>query len=280
MTPETEAENANTQEPQEESTNVQEGQEQTCSNSQSSNIKHHVKQYAVMQILQSCKTLVETMKNAVNTLSVLLTTKNKNTEEDDCDFYCKMLATRLRLRLRLCIREIQRVLQLILSLMIHQIIHCFLKLLSLATSSWFVTGSTTFCCSSFILMVGPSSGYLMLLHETKLINRRLKRVKKGSGVINTLINKLPFELHIPGYQYCGPGIKLAKRLARGDPGINKLDQSCREHDIAYNQNLEDRHNADYRLEQQAWERVKSKDASIGDKSAVWAITNTMKAKKK
>ncbi|KAJ8912693.1 hypothetical protein NQ315_012247 [Exocentrus adspersus] len=122
----------------------------------------------------------------------------------------------------------------------------------------------------------------MLLHETKLINRRLKRVKKGSGVINTLINKLPFELHIPGYQYCGPGTKLAKRLARGDPGINKLDQSCREHDIAYNQssNLEDRHKADYRLEQQAWERVKSKDASLGEKSAAWAITNTMKAKRK
>ncbi|KAJ8915337.1 hypothetical protein NQ315_008222 [Exocentrus adspersus] len=122
----------------------------------------------------------------------------------------------------------------------------------------------------------------MLLHETKLINRRLKRVKKGSGVINTLINKLPFELHIPGYQYCGPGTKLAKRLARGDPGINKLDQSCREHDIAYNQssNLEDRHKADYRLEQQAWERIKSKDASLGEKSAAWAITNTMKAKRK
>ncbi|KAJ8910541.1 hypothetical protein NQ315_011054 [Exocentrus adspersus] len=105
----------------------------------------------------------------------------------------------------------------------------------------------------------------MLLHETKLINRRLKRVKKGSG-----------------YQYYGPGTKLAKRLARGDPGINKLDQSCREHDIAYNQssNLEDRHKADYRLEQQAWERVKSKDASLGEKSAAWAITNTMKAKRK
>ncbi|KAJ8924019.1 hypothetical protein NQ315_006796 [Exocentrus adspersus] len=108
------------------------------------------------------------------------------------------------------------------------------------------------------------------------------RVKKGSGVINTLINKLPFELHIPGYQYCGPGIKLAKRLARGDPGINKLDQSCREHDIAYNQssNIEDRHKADYRLEQQAWERVKSKDVSLGEKSAAWAITNTMKVKRK
>lgn len=105
---------------------------------------------------------------------------------------------------------------------------------------------------------------------------------KGRGVINSLINKLPFELHLPGYQYCGPGTKLHKRLARGDPGINPLDKACREHDIAYseNANLEDRHKADYVLEQRAWERVKSKDAKLGEKAAAWAVTNAMKVKRK
>lgn len=108
-------------------------------------------------------------------------------------------------------------------------------------------------------------------------------VRIGRGVLNNLINKLPFELHIPGgYQYCGPGTKLQKRLARGDPGINPLDKACREHDIAYSNssNLEDRHKADYDLEQRAWKRVKSSDARLGEKAAAWAVTNTMKVKRK
>lgn len=55
----------------------------------------------------------------------------------------------------------------------------------------------------------------------------------GRGLLNKIINKLPVELHIPGYQFCGPGTKLAKRIARGDHGINPLDTACKEHDIAY-----------------------------------------------
>lgn len=109
-----------------------------------------------------------------------------------------------------------------------------------------------------------------------------KHRSKGRGVVNSLINKLPFELHIPGYQYCGPGTKLHKRLARGDPGINPLDKACREHDIAYNQSsdLEDRHKADYLIEQRAWERVLAKDAKLGEKAAAWGVTNAMKVKRK
>ncbi|KAJ8981995.1 hypothetical protein NQ317_013649 [Molorchus minor] len=109
-----------------------------------------------------------------------------------------------------------------------------------------------------------------------------KRLKRGRGIVNTLINKLPFELHLPGgYQYCGPGTKLQKRLARGDPGINELDKACKQHDIAYSQSdLAARHKADYQLEQTAWERVKSKDAGIGEKAAAWLVTNIMKGKQK
>lgn len=105
----------------------------------------------------------------------------------------------------------------------------------------------------------------------------------GEGLINSLINKLPFELHIPSYQYCGPGTKLQKRLARGDPGINPLDAACKEHDIAYSRNkdnLEARHKADSLLEQRAWERVKSRDAGVGEKTAAWAVTNIMKTKRR
>ena len=105
--------------------------------------------------------------------------------------------------------------------------------------------------------------------------------KRGRGLVNKIINKLPFELHIPGYQYCGPGTKLVKRLARGDPGINPLDAACKEHDIAYSRNRENiqaRNEADKILAEKAWNRVKSKDARFGEKAAAYAVTNTMKLK--
>lgn len=35
------------------------------------------------------------------------------------------------------------------------------------------------------------------------------------------------------YNYCGPFTRLDKRLARGDKGINELDELCKQHDIAY-----------------------------------------------
>lgn len=108
-------------------------------------------------------------------------------------------------------------------------------------------------------------------------------VHQGQGLINKLINKLPFEMHIPGYQYCGPGTKLYKRLARGDPGINPLDTACKEHDIAYSRNREDinsRNAADRVLAEKAWQRVKASDSSLGEKAAAYAVTNIMKVKSK
>jgi len=106
--------------------------------------------------------------------------------------------------------------------------------------------------------------------------------RRGRGLLNDFIGNLNTELHIPSYQYCGPGTKLAQRLARGDPGINSLDKACKLHDIAYSQNkdLSARHVADQALENRAWERVKSKDASFGEKAAAWLVTNAMKAKRK
>ncbi|KAJ8909674.1 hypothetical protein NQ315_011378 [Exocentrus adspersus] len=103
----------------------------------------------------------------------------------------------------------------------------------------------------------------------------------GEGVLNTLIDKLPFELHIPGYQFCGPGTKLEKRLLKGQKGVNPLDSACRQHDIAYSQSgsLQDRHKADKELENRAWERFKSRDAKFGEKASAWFITTAMKTKR-
>ena len=40
-------------------------------------------------------------------------------------------------------------------------------------------------------------------------------VKKGAArgsFLNTLVNKLPFEMHLPGHNFTGPGTKVCKRL--------------------------------------------------------------------
>lgn len=104
----------------------------------------------------------------------------------------------------------------------------------------------------------------------------------GRGFVNSLINNLPFELHLPGYSYCGPGTKLQERLSRKDPGINGLDKACKEHDIAYSKykDIETRHIADKILEEKAWQRFKAKDSTLGERLNAVLVTNTMKAKTK
>lgn len=120
----------------------------------------------------------------------------------------------------------------------------------------------------------------MISHSIKQLS--CKKRAKGAGIFNTLISNLPFEAHLPGYQYCGPGTKLTKRLNRGDPGINKLDQACKEHDIAYSKfkETDDRHIADKILVNKAWQRVKSGDASFGERANALLVTNLMKTKVK
>lgn len=115
-----------------------------------------------------------------------------------------------------------------------------------------------------------------------LVSSKRSQRKVGRGLINSIINNLPVELHLPGYQYCGPGTKLRKRLARGDPGINLLDKACKEHDIAYSKyhNTSDRHIADRILAEKAWQRFKSKDASLSERVNSLLVTNMMQAKVK
>jgi hypothetical protein len=108
-----------------------------------------------------------------------------------------------------------------------------------------------------------------------------RKRKKGRGLLNKIIDKLPFELHLPGYQYCGPGTKLQKRLARGDPGINSLDRACREHDIAYSsKDPQAREEADRILHQQSKEIYKNPSNSIGERANSWLVSKAMKIKTK
>ena len=63
------------------------------------------------------------------------------------------------------------------------------------------------------------------------------------------IAKTGKEFHWPGYQYMGPGTHLAKRLKRGDPCINRLDQIAKQHDIDYSRakSLQDKWKADTKM---------------------------------
>lgn len=100
--------------------------------------------------------------------------------------------------------------------------------------------------------------------------------------LNKAINKLPIELHVPGYKFCGPGTKLKERIARGDKPRNALDEACKEHDLAYSQDdsLSARHIADKQLEEKAWTRVKSRDSSFGERISALGVAGAMKVKRK
>ena len=53
-----------------------------------------------------------------------------------------------------------------------------------------------------------------------------------SNLVDNLINHLPFEIHAPGYHFCGFCTRLNERIKKGEKGVNPLDNYCREHDIA------------------------------------------------
>lgn len=108
-------------------------------------------------------------------------------------------------------------------------------------------------------------------------------LKRGRGFLSNIVNKtidiLP-TLHIPGYNYCGPGTPLNDHIAKGVKPVNKLDQACKLHDEAYARYSDSsrRTVADKELTERAWSRVKSSDASLKEKLAAWAVTNIMKGK--
>ena len=72
-------------------------------------------------------------------------------------------------------------------------------------------------------------------------------------------------------------------MARSDISINPLDQACKDHDIKYSKNrdnIEARNVADRVLASKARNRVKSGDASLGEKAAALAVAGIMKTKSK
>ena len=84
-----------------------------------------------------------------------------------------------------------------------------------------------------------------------LSRQRRRRSQRGGKLfdVQKLLNKTGMEFHWPGYQYMGPGTHLKKRLARGDPGLNRLDRIAKAHDIDYDKakDLKDKWEADRKM---------------------------------
>ncbi len=97
--------------------------------------------------------------------------------------------------------------------------------------------------------------------ENSTINVTIEKQRKEEeeevekSALDAIIDLMPFEMHVPGYKFCGPGTKLSERLARGEVGINPLDEACREHDIAYADKKASRRQADRVLAEKAFSRM-------------------------
>lgn len=115
-----------------------------------------------------------------------------------------------------------------------------------------------------------------------LLVRGPPKTKKGEGIADKFIEKLPVELHLVDfsdgilkpkrYNFCGPGTKLDKRLnADGTPKpwskpINKLDQGCMAHDLVYtSSDPKVRDDGDAKLKAVAKEVLADSSSGISDK---------------
>ena len=71
-------------------------------------------------------------------------------------------------------------------------------------------------------------------------------------IVEVLNTVLPFEKHLPGMRYCGPGTKLDLRVDEhgkpfpGHEPIDRVDRAALRHDLAYQRHddLRNRHRAD------------------------------------
>ena len=73
----------------------------------------------------------------------------------------------------------------------------------------------------------------------KTKNQFIKIDATSGSFLNSLVNKLPFEMHLPEHNFTEPGTKLYKRLnPDGKPTersipINRVDNAAYHHDLCY-----------------------------------------------
>ena len=100
-------------------------------------------------------------------------------------------------------------------------------------------------------MENPLMGRTQRRRAAPRSRQRRRRSQRGGKLfdVQKLLNKTGMEFHWPGYQYMGPGTHLKKRLARGDPGINRLGRIAKVHGIDYDKakDLKDKWVADRKM---------------------------------
>uniref|UniRef100_A0A8D8QZL9 Capsid protein VP1 n=1 Tax=Cacopsylla melanoneura TaxID=428564 RepID=A0A8D8QZL9_9HEMI len=105
----------------------------------------------------------------------------------------------------------------------------------------------------------------------------------GSGFINDLLNSkhMP-ELHVPSYNYLGPGTKLDEKIKNNVKPINRLDEAAKEHDIFYDKHKDtkERHIADKKLQEKAWEIAVDPKTPLNEKAVAYMTTSAMAIKRK
>ena len=68
------------------------------------------------------------------------------------------------------------------------------------------------------------------------------KAPKGGSLLNKAINNLPFEMHLPGHNFTGPGTKLKKllnqdlTLKKWSKPVNRVDKAANHHDVCYLKN--------------------------------------------
>ena len=107
--------------------------------------------------------------------------------------------------------------------------------------------------------------------------------KLGGSLVNKVLNsgRMP-EMHLPGYNFAGPGTKLKERLLRGDQPKNALDKAAKEHDMEYAifKDTKDRHVFDKKLQDKAWRIAKNKDAGLQERLEAGLVSGVMAVKRK
>ena len=68
------------------------------------------------------------------------------------------------------------------------------------------------------------------------------KAQKSGSLLNKFINNLPFEMHLLGHNFTGPGTKLNKRLnpdltpKKWSKPVNRVDKAAYHHDVCYLKN--------------------------------------------
>ena len=68
---------------------------------------------------------------------------------------------------------------------------------------------------------------------------RFIKTQKGGSLLNKAINNLPFEMHLFGHNFTGPGTRLKKKLnpdltpKKWSKPVNCIDKAAYHHDVCY-----------------------------------------------